>query len=200
VVFAIVPACGHSTRMGRPKLALPLGGSTVIGRVVSTLQSGGVERIIVVVGPHVGDLIPLAQTAGADVLALPDPTPDMRTTVARGLDWIETRFRPAPDDWWFLAPADHPAFAPSVVSNLLAAARDARHSIIVPTHNGRRGHPTLLRWRHAAGIRGLPADSGINCHLRAHTHEVLELPVADASILANLDTPEDYARLLADHF
>ena len=35
--FAVVPACGHSTRMGRPKLALPLGDRTVIERVVAAL-------------------------------------------------------------------------------------------------------------------------------------------------------------------
>ena len=43
--YAVVPACGHSTRMGRPKLALPLGGLTVIERIVSTLRDGGVEAL-----------------------------------------------------------------------------------------------------------------------------------------------------------
>ena len=138
VAFAIVPAGGNSTRMGRPKLTLPLGNTTVIGRVVSTLRAGGVERIVVVVGPHVNELIPLAQAAGADVLALSEPTPDMRTTVERGLEWIGKRCCPAMHDWWFLAPADHPAFAASVISNLLSMSDEARRSIIVPTHNGQR--------------------------------------------------------------
>jgi molybdenum cofactor cytidylyltransferase len=196
VAFAIVPAGGNSTRMGRPKLTLPLGNTTVIGRVVSTLRAGGVERIVVVVGPHVNELIPLAQAAGADVHVLSEPTPDMRTTVERGLEWIGTRCCPAPDDWWFLAPADQPAFAASVISNLLSMSDEARRSIIVPTHNGRRGHPALFRWHHAAGINAMPKDVGINSYLRAQVNEVLELPVTDAGILANLDTPEDYARLM----
>jgi len=196
VAFAIVPAGGNSTRMGRPKLTLPLGNTTVIGRVVSTLRAGGVERIVVVVGPHVSELIPLAQAAGADVLALSEPTPDMRTTVERGLEWIGKRCCPAMHDWWFLAPADHPAFAASVISNLLSMSDEARRSIIVPTHNGRRGHPALFRWHHAAGINAMPKDVGINSYLHAQANEVLELPVTDAGILANLDTPEDYARLM----
>ena len=87
-------------------------------------------------------------------------------TVERGFDWIEEHYELAPDDWWFLAPGDHPAFSATVVRDLLAARRTT-HSIIVPTHGGRRGHPALLRWRHAAGIRALSAGAGINSYLRS---------------------------------
>lgn len=185
--------------MGRPKLALPLGEQSVLECVVEALHAGGVEYVVVVIGPDGLELAPLAASAGADVLALADQTPDMRTTVERGLDWIEQRRHPTPDDRWLLAPADHPAFAPSVVRDLLAAKADGRHSIIVPTFGGRRGHPALFRWRHAAGIRALPTNEGINSYLRGHTEELLELPVNDPGILMNLDTPEDYARLCDGH-
>lgn len=193
--FAIIPACGHSTRMGRPKLALHFGGRTVIEHIVSTLRAGGVESVLVVIGPHVGQLEALAANAGAEVLSLPEPTADMRSTVERGLEWFEERRSPALNDWWFLAPADHPAFAASVVRELLTA-RSGSHTIIVPTHAGRRGHPALLRWRHSAGIRSTSANHGINSYLRAHEDETFELPVSDPGILANLDTPEDYERML----
>jgi CTP:molybdopterin cytidylyltransferase MocA len=194
MTFAIVPACGHSTRMGRPKLALPLGDGTVIGRVVAALRAGGVGRVLVVVGPHVPELIPLAAAAGADVLALPEPTADMRETVERGLAWLEERHRPRPDDWWLLAPGDSPAITAEVVRQLLAAADDSA-SVVVPVFGGRRGHPVLLRWRHAEGIRAAPRGEGINAYLRSAAARTRELPVAEAGVLADLDTPDDYARL-----
>src|SRR5438046_258761 len=124
MTFAVVPACGRSTRMGRPKLALPVGGRSVIEHVVGTLRDGGVERVVVVIGPHTPELVPLATAAGAQVLALAAPTADMRETVERGLNWIAERDHPAPDDSWLLAPADHPAFTADVVRALLAAAAD----------------------------------------------------------------------------
>ena len=34
MIFAVIPAAGKSTRMGRPKLALPLEGDTVLGAVI----------------------------------------------------------------------------------------------------------------------------------------------------------------------
>ncbi len=196
MIFAVLPACGHSTRMGRPKLSLPLGDRTVIEHVVLALRAGGIERTVVVIGPHVPELAPLAVTAGADVLVLPAPTPDMRATVEAGLAYLEERYRPLPTDWWLLTPADHPILSPTVIHQLRAAALSRTHSIIIPTHQGQRGHPTLIAWRHAAAVRALPPGRGINALLREHEGETLELDVTEPGILADLDTPEDYLRLV----
>lgn len=197
MTFAIVPAAGHSTRMGRPKLSLPLGDRTVLEHVVAALRDGGVDHVLVVVGPHVPELADLATAAGADVLRLPEPTPDMRTTVERGLDWIEERIRPAPDDPWLVVPGDHPTLNAELVRQVLAVAGG---SIVVPVHGGRRGHPTRFAGKHAAGIRALSAGQGVNVFIRERADEVSELPVSDADVLIDLDTPEDYARLVAGGF
>jgi molybdenum cofactor cytidylyltransferase len=181
--------------MGRAKLALPLGARTVIEHVVASLRAGGVSEVVVVIGPHVPELAPLAAAAGAEVLALAEPTPDMRATVEAGLTHLEGRHHPNTDDWWLLAPADHPVLSSQVVCELLAA-QSAAHSVIVPVHAGQRGHPTLVRWSLADGVRAIPAGRGINSLLREYESRTLELAVNDPAILANLDTPEDYARLL----
>src|SRR4051812_30349558 len=91
--FALIPAPGKSARMGRPKLALPLGGCTILERVIAALRGAGVDTVLVVLAPHSHDLIDLARATGAEVLALPEETPDMRATVERGLDWLAERRR-----------------------------------------------------------------------------------------------------------
>jgi molybdenum cofactor cytidylyltransferase len=195
MIVAVVPAAGHSRRMGRPKLALPLGTATVLGRVVAALRQGGADAVLVVVGPHVPELAPLARTAGAEVCLLPAATPDMRATVEAGLAWIEERFRPGPEDAWLLAPADHPTLDADVVRALLAArAADPAASVFVPTWQGKRGHPTLIAWRHVAGIRTHPPGEGLNAYLRLQRDQTREVP-ANAGILCDLDTPADYERL-----
>jgi molybdenum cofactor cytidylyltransferase len=194
--FAIVPAAGHSTRMGRPKLALPLGGQTVIEHVIGALRHGGVDQVVVLIGPHVVDLHQLALKAGARVCILPAPTPDMRTTVKQGLQWAEEQFQPEPNDSWLLAPADHPVINAGIVRLMLSRFGENRSSIVVPVYQGRRGHPTLLAWKHFTGIRALPADQGINVYLREHSAETLELAVNDPGVLIDLDTREDYDRLV----
>lgn len=196
MIVAVVPAAGRSTRMGRPKLTLPLGDRTVLEHVVAALRDGGARHVVVVIGPHVPELCTLAVSAGTDVYALPEPTPDMRTTVEAGLRWLEERYRPRPTDAILLAPGDHPAFNANVVHALCEAyLRRPSRSIVIPVHAGRRGHPVLIAWRHVPGIRDLPPDRGINSYLRDHAAATQELPIAEAGVLFNLDTPADYDSL-----
>jgi molybdenum cofactor cytidylyltransferase len=196
-VFALLPAGGRSARMGRPKLSLPLGGRTVLEHTVSAFRRAGVEHVLVVVGPHVPELVPLAEAAGAHVCRLPEETADMRATVEQGLRWLEDRFRPGPADAWLLAPADHPTLDAEVIRRLLQARADhPERSVFVPTWEGRRGHPALIAWKHVAGIRAHPAGQGLNTYLRRCAAEVLEVPATSADVLCDLDTPADYERLL----
>jgi molybdenum cofactor cytidylyltransferase len=177
-----------------------LGERSVLEHVIAALTRAGVNRVLAVVTPNVPELLPLAQSAGANVLLLPNETPDMRATVEAGLRWLEERYRPSESDAWLLAPADHPTLDESVVRQLIAA-RGAypERSVMVPTYQGRRGHPTLIGWSHVAGIRNSPAAQGINAYLRSHGDATFEVPVASAHILDDLDTPADYERLLRDY-
>lgn len=196
MIFALIPAAGKSLRMGRPKLTLPLGGKTVLDHVIAALRRGGVEQILVVIGPHVPELAPLAEAAGATVLLLQEETPDMRATIALGLCELEERVHPTEADAWLLAPADHPTLVPEIVRKLAEArSNNPGFSIFVPTFLGKRGHPTLLSWKHALNIKTTPPKGGLNAYLRDHPSATLEVPVTSAEILCDLDTPEDYERL-----
>jgi molybdenum cofactor cytidylyltransferase len=200
MIFGLVPAAGKSSRMGRPKLLLPLGGRTVLEQVLACLKAAGVERTLVVIGPHVPELIPLARASGAEVLALADETPDMRATVEQGLTWLEQRFHPGDADDWLLLPADHPTLHPTLVRQVLAArAALPAGRIIIPTYQGRRGHPTLISWQHVVSIRALPSGEGLNAYLRRQAGVTVELAVESAEVLLDLDTPEDYERMRGRH-
>jgi CTP:molybdopterin cytidylyltransferase MocA len=196
MIFALIPAGGTSRRMGRPKLALPLGERTVLGHVIAALQQAGVEHIVVVIGPQTPELMPLAEAAGASALVLEEQTPDMRATVLHGLRWLEAQFHPHESDTWLLVPADHPTLHPNIVRQLLQAyAESGPCSIVVPTFQGQRGHPVLLSWQHVAAIRRLPAHEGLNVYLRQCAEVTRNVAVDSANILQDLDTPEEYEQL-----
>jgi molybdenum cofactor cytidylyltransferase len=196
-VFALVPAAGKSSRMGRPKLALPLAGRTVLENLLDTFRQARIDEVLVVLGPHSSDLAERAQACGANVLGLPAETPDMRATVMAGLDWLAQNVRPGPDDAWLLSPADHPTLHADIIRALRRArAEDQRSSIFIPTYAGRRGHPVLVAWSHVASLRSWPPDQPLNQFFRAHAQETRECAVEFPEILEDLDTPEDYARLV----
>jgi molybdenum cofactor cytidylyltransferase len=161
------------------------------------VREAGVEHVLVVVGRHVPELVSLAEAAKAHVILLSEDTLDMRATLTHGLSWLEKEFQPTPDESWLLLPADHPTVESEVIRQLLAArAADATAALLVPTYQGRRGHPALLAWEHVPHIRELPEGLGLNTYLRQHAAQTREVRVATPSILWDLDTPEDYKRLL----
>ena len=50
MIAAVILAAGESKRMGRPKMALPWGRTTVLGQVLTTYRSAGVQEVLVVTG------------------------------------------------------------------------------------------------------------------------------------------------------
>ncbi|MBL8850697.1 MAG: nucleotidyltransferase family protein [Planctomycetaceae bacterium] len=193
-MFAVVPAAGHSRRMGQPKLLVRIGGESIIRRLVGALQAGGVTSVSVLVREADLDLQAELAGSGARVVLTPD-TPDMRASVATLLGVIQQEDAPQPEDSWLLAPADHPFLSAQVVSDLLAARQPGDAGILVPVHAGRRGHPTCFAWGLAARVAAMPAGQGINQLLCDGSVHVREVPTGFADVLTDLDTPDDLERL-----
>lgn len=194
-LFAIIPAAGHSRRMGRPKLLLPFRGTTVLGTLLEALSVPRIAVRCVVVRADDEALTKEAQAHRGWVVHPPVDPPDMRASVEFALERIAERFRPASDDGWLLVPADHPLLPPALLMDLLTAWDARRPEILVPTYLGRRGHPTLFRWRTAAALREIPADRGLNWLLERLADQVTQWPCAFPETIQDLDTPEDYRRI-----
>jgi molybdenum cofactor cytidylyltransferase len=164
--------------------------------VITAVRQAGIEQILVVVGPRTPDLVALAEAAGASALLLEEQTADMRATVIEGLRCLEAQFQPGDTDGWLVVPADHPELSPGVIERLLEAHRGGRpDAIVVPTFEGKRGHPILLGWEHARQIRDLPLHQGLNTYVRQQGDMTLEVPVDSVDILKDMDTPADYEQL-----
>jgi molybdenum cofactor cytidylyltransferase len=196
MILGLIPAAGKSTRMGQAKLLLPVGGKPVLEHTISVLRAAGIDKVLVVVGPHVPELGAIASQSGAHVLGLEKDTPDMRSTVEHGLRWLDENLHPSDQDFWLLIPADHPTLDAKSVQELFQAAKQTKSaSIFIPTFGGRRGHPALIGWKHVNSIRGQAAGQAINAWMREHSAETSFVPVQSDTILCDLDTPEDYERL-----
>ncbi len=195
-VFAVIPAAGLSRRMGRPKLLLTIGGCSVISRLLETLAVAGVTASVVVGRRGDADLWrEVEHTAALAVRPDVDP-PEMRVSVEHALAAIQQRWQPSEDDGWLLVPADHPVLDAVVVGELIAHWRASKAEILIPTYRGERGHPTLLRWSLAAEVLRIPSDRGLNWLVRSNPARVTEIEVTSDAVVMDLDTPEDFERLL----
>jgi molybdenum cofactor cytidylyltransferase len=194
MIVAIVPAAGKSVRMKRPKLLLPLGRRLVIEHLLDALTQTAIETTFVVVPPGAEALLAVLQPF-EKVIAVPldAPTRDMRESIVAGLAFVEATMSRTLPEAFFVAPADQPTTSPQVVTCLIDHFRRERVPIVVPVHEGKRGHPVLLSWSMVPQVRAIPADRGLNDLIARSV--IAECPVPEEGVLADLDTPEDYERL-----
>ncbi len=188
--FAIVPAAGRSVRMGQHKLLLPWREVTVIESVLSRWCESRVDHVVVVVRPDDGQLAEICRRAGVEVVVPPFAPEQMKTSVQLALAYVERHFRPNDRDAWLLAPADMPDLPVAIVDRLIASFASEPSTILVPTRNGRRGHPVLFPWPLSRDVHQLGHDLGVNALLDRHT--IREIPCDESAIHQDLDTPDDY--------
>jgi molybdenum cofactor cytidylyltransferase len=192
-IAAIVPAAGLGSRLGGPKLTLPLGGSTVLERVVRGLVEGGANPVLVVAPPADrpwrDDLIARAERSGGTIVRLDRSTPDMKATVAFGIRAIPTI---SETSGVLIAPGDSVGVAPGLVRAMIERFEHNHNNIIIPTYKQKRGHPLLLPVSIAVLIPALAEDRGIDSLVRRFEDRVIELAWNDAAAVADIDTREDY--------
>lgn len=193
-MYAVVLAGGRSERMGTQKLALRLGSKTVLQRVVQALSDAGVESILVALGPTAALLGDSIETQ-ADVLALDEQTPDMRSTLQLALGRLRQTRAMAETDGVLVVLGDQPTLRPSIVTRLASARQNDPDAIVAPVHAGKRGHPVLLPWGALRALERLPADQGLNALLRSSAYRVREVAVDDPDVLLDLDDSSDWERL-----
>ncbi len=181
--------------MGQSKLLLPWQGRPLLEHTLRAWRQSGVTAIFVIVRPHDDELAAIVRQSSARLVLPPRDPREMKESVGYALATIARQERPSAADVWLLAPADMPTLNPASVRHLLKAHRPEKPSILVPQHGAKRGHPVLFPWPLAREVGQLPADQGVNALL--HRHPVREIASPDASVLHDIDTPDDYQRLTA---
>lgn len=88
-----------------------------------------------------------------------------------------------------IALCDHPLVAPGTVALLAACHDDEPDRIIIPMHNGGKGHPTLFP---RIVLDELESSLTLRDLVRSDPGRVRLLGVSDPGVLLDMDTPEDY--------
>lgn len=192
MVCAIVLAAGRSRRMGAQKLLLPLGGRSVIARVVDEAIASPVSDTFVVVGRDEAAIREALADRPVRFVTNPDTDGEMLSSVRCGLAAM-------PDDCVaaVVALGDQPDVTRGVIGALVEAFEATGRGIVAPTHAGRRGHPILVSLLYRDEILTRYGDVGLRGLLHAHAEDVLEVKVPSPDILEDLDEPADYARAQA---
>lgn len=191
-VSAIVVAAGLSSRMGQNKLLLPFDGRTVIEHIVSVLLASPVDEVLVVTGHQHEALAQRLAAWPARLVFNPDYAQgEMLSSVQAGL-------RAAAAAAALLALGDLPTLQPDVIARIVAAYRLGLGSIVFPSYQMRRGHPLLVDRSHWAAILALGGEQNLRAYFRSVPAGIHHVAVDSPAVLHDMDTPEQYQRVLAE--
>jgi CTP:molybdopterin cytidylyltransferase MocA len=206
-VAAIILAAGQSSRMGEPKALLPLAGRTALARVVGALRSAGIERIVTVTGYHARSVGPAATALGVKTAHNAEPERGMFSSVRTGAAALAvggdsspcaqaawTANRGLGFDAFLVLPVDYPLVRASTLKNVIDAYASDDHDVVHPCCAGLRGHPPLLAARVLETLVASP-DTDLRSFLEVHAPRAIEVEVDDLTVLLDMDTPDDRARL-----
>jgi molybdenum cofactor cytidylyltransferase len=183
VIAGIILAAGASSRMGTPKALLDFRGETFLERLRRVL--GGVcDPVIVVLGYNAQEI--RERTQGRFVVN-PDPS--------RGqLSSLQTALGQVPDEaeGFLFMPVDCPAVEAETVGRIVDEFRSRDALLVIPRHEGRRGHPVCARRELIAEFLALPAEGQAKEVVRRHVDRTFYVDTNDVGVLSDIDDPEAY--------
>jgi molybdenum cofactor cytidylyltransferase len=187
---ALILAAGLSSRMGKLKALLPLGGETIIERLIASFYENRVE-IYVVTGHRGQEIAEMLRDYDVTFVENPDYASGMFSSVKAGVRALRTATQA-----FFVMPVDIPLIKKSSVESLIDAYHQHSGKIIYPVFEGKRGHPPLLPVNLATVISNWSSDGNLRDVLNSQPGLAFEVDVNDRGVLLDIDTTEDYQSLL----
>jgi molybdenum cofactor cytidylyltransferase len=193
-VAAIVLAAGTSRRMDGPnKLLACVGGQPIVARVVDAVLGAGADPVIVVLGHQADEVRAALSGRPARFVDNPSYREGLGASLRVGVAALDEDVDAA-----LVALGDMPWLRAEHVRKVVEAFDPTGpHSICVPVHDAKRGHPVLWSARHFAEMRELGGDVGARGLLERHARAVLAVPTDDPAVLVDVDTREMLAQTQA---
>ena len=190
---AVILAAGASSRMGRPKLLLPWGATSVLGHLIQQWQSAGAHQIgVVCAGGDVGISAELARLSfpAQNRIINSAPGRGMFSSIQCAARW--PGWKPGLSHRIF-ALGDQPHLRLQTLQALIEFGRMHPDKICQPIRQGRRRHPVLFP-NHAFDRLRNATDENLKQFLQAMPGDLAGCEIDDPGLDIDIDIPSDYDR------
>ena len=194
-VWGVIPCSGRSTRMGTSKAMLDAGGRTFLERVIQTHQAGGCSRVLVALTELDGPLAAKALEAGAQVVMNPSPDEGPIGSLRASLRALDDSVEGVS-----FCPVDFPLIHESTVQNLIDVFQHSHAPLVVPTFNGKRGHPVLFGRVLFDELLSDTLPEGARTVVHRHLDDTEAVPVDDEGTVIDIDDMAAYRRHCPDEY
>ena len=202
----IVLAAGESARFGSPKQLLDWKGQPFVRAVVLTALEAGLSPVIVVTGANVEKVESALNDLDVIIVHHEDWKSGQASSIKAGISFLRSPPSPTKDiptaragedvgAAIFLL-TDQPQITTSILRALVQRHAEGLFPVVAPMVMDQRANPVLFDRETFANLLTLEGDVGGRAIF--HKHRVEYLPWHDERLLLDVDTPEMYARLIAD--
>jgi len=188
-VMSVVLAAGKSTRMNQQKLLMPWKGKTIIEHVVKTIQSSTTEEVVVVLGSHHEKIMKTLRYLHPIFAENEDYEAGMLSSIQIGIKNLPEHAQAV-----LIQLGDQPMIHTETINRLIEVFQTGSKGIVLPSYNGKRGHPLLIDLKYRNEIDHLNPKKGLRELLYKYPQDIEEVEVDTSTILTDIDTPDDYRR------
>jgi molybdenum cofactor cytidylyltransferase len=185
----VILAAGAAHRYGQPKLLLNWRGEPLVRHVARTALEAGLDPVVLVAGAELEALRQAVAGLEVSLVHNPDWEAGQSASLRAGLGALPERCGSAV----FLL-ADQPQISAQLVRALVEVHAETLPPLVAPLVDGKRGNPVLFDRELFAELLALSGDTGGRALFARYP--VAWAPWHDPTPLLDIDTPEDYRRLL----
>jgi molybdenum cofactor cytidylyltransferase len=185
----IILAGGKSERLGQPKALLDWKGQPFIRVVVQTALAAGLAPVTVVVGAVLEPILEVLKGLPIRIVDNKEWQTGQSSSILAGIQSLPPQIGSA----IFLL-CDQPQIPAALLRSLVDKHNQTLAAVVIPQVNGKRANPVLFDRDAFPDLLNLQGDVGGRAVISKYTPEWL--PWEDSSISLDVDTPEDYRRLL----
>jgi len=200
MIPALVLAAGKSSRMGRTKALLSVGssGETFLHRIIRVLREGGADAVVVVIGGDAAAVRASLPRDDVQISAVENPRYEegQLSSLLAGLAAVEQRH--ADVEAVMMTLVDLPLISAATVRAVRETfLANPGAPLVRPRRGGRHGHPVIFNRSIFGELRRADPSTGAKPVVHAHAAEEVDVDVDDEGAFIDIDTPDDYQRLIA---
>lgn len=184
MLAAVILSGGASRRMGSPKALVTYQGTPFLEHLLSVTRHPAIGVRRVVLGPDAEDIAAKIKLAPEEIVINKDWEQGQLSSIHAAM-----RTLPPGTAGFLLCPVDHPLVSATLVGHLLDAFQESNAPVVVPTFEGRRGHPVIFSAAVYEELLRAPLDTGARAVVWAHKNEVQEVATAEEGCVLNLNDP-----------
>ena len=189
MISACILAGGESSRVGQPKALLKLGTQNFVERISENLWRAGIKDISLVLGAGAPDIWSQLKPLREKVLVNHSWPGGQLTSLQCAVRNLSYKY-----DALMVCLVDSPLVRAETYETLACAWQSRQGSIVIPSHNGKHGHPVIFDQRFFSEIMVAPQNEGAHWVTHRNAAAVFDVDTDDAGTVFDVDTMEDYEK------